>query len=60
MTKNSRYDWFPPAANGWRIIHPISDMAPPLLAEEEGSPTKKELNLGSIRTISLPYYGRRG
>jgi hypothetical protein len=33
-------------------------MAPPLLAEEEGAPTEKELNLGTIHT-SLSHYGRR-
>jgi hypothetical protein len=37
--KNSGYDRLPPAANGWGTIHPIQDMAPPLLAEEEGPPT---------------------
>jgi hypothetical protein len=38
-TQNSRYDRFPPTTNGWGIIHPVLDMAPPLLAEEEGPPT---------------------
>jgi hypothetical protein len=39
MTQNSGYDRFPPAANDWETIHPVSDMAPPLQAEEEGPPT---------------------
>jgi hypothetical protein len=36
--QNSEYDWFPPAANDWGIIHPVPNKAPPLQAEEEGSP----------------------
>jgi hypothetical protein len=36
MTQKSRYDRFPPRANGWGTTYPIMDMAPPLLAEEEG------------------------
>jgi hypothetical protein len=31
------YDRFPQTTNGWGAKHPISDMVPPLLAEEEGS-----------------------
>jgi hypothetical protein len=38
-THKSRYDRFPPAANGLGTKHPIPDTIPPLLAEEEGSPT---------------------
>jgi hypothetical protein len=41
-------------------MHPILDIAPPLLAEEEGPPTQKELNPGAIHIISLPHYGRHG
>jgi hypothetical protein len=37
--KNSKYDRFPPVANSWGTIHPVLDLAPPLLAEEEGPPT---------------------
>jgi hypothetical protein len=37
--QKSRYDHFPPAANGWETIHHVSNMAPPLSAEEEGLPT---------------------
>jgi hypothetical protein len=33
------YNRFPPAANGWGTIHPVLNMTPPLLAEEEGPPT---------------------
>jgi hypothetical protein len=35
-------------------------MAPPLLAEEEGPPTKKELNSGAIQTFAFPHYDRHG
>jgi hypothetical protein len=38
MVHSSEYDRFPPVANGWGTIHSISDMAPPLLAKEEGPP----------------------
>jgi hypothetical protein len=38
MTHNSRYYRFPRAANDWRMTHPIPDMTPLLLAEEEGPP----------------------
>jgi hypothetical protein len=58
--QKSRYDRLPPAANGLRIIHPVSNMTPPLLAEDEGPPTYKELNPGAIRTIYLPHYSRHG
>jgi hypothetical protein len=34
--QDSGYDQFPPATNGEGTKHPISDMAPPLLAEEDG------------------------
>jgi hypothetical protein len=35
--QNSKYDWFPPAANDWgTTIHPVPYMAPPLQVEEEG------------------------
>jgi hypothetical protein len=36
--QNLGYDDFPLAANGWGTLHPIPDMAPPLLAEEDGPP----------------------
>jgi hypothetical protein len=39
MAQNSRYDRFPLAANNMGIIHHILDMAPPLLADEEGPAT---------------------
>jgi hypothetical protein len=39
MAHKSRYDRFQPVANGWGTMHPILDMAPPLLAEQEGPPT---------------------
>jgi hypothetical protein len=39
MTQKSGYDCFPPVANGWGTKYPILDMAPPLLTEDEGSPT---------------------
>jgi hypothetical protein len=35
----SGYDRLPLVANGWRTKHPVPDMAPPLLAEEEWLPT---------------------
>jgi hypothetical protein len=38
-TKKSRYDQFSLAANDWGTMHPILDMAQPLLAEDEGLPT---------------------
>jgi hypothetical protein len=38
MTQNSRYNRFPLVVNGWGTIHPVPDMAPPLLAKEEGAP----------------------
>jgi hypothetical protein len=38
-TEKSIYDQFPPVANRWETMHPIPDMAPPLLAEEERPPT---------------------
>jgi hypothetical protein len=37
--KNFGYDRFPPAANNRRTKHLVPDVAPPLLAEEEGPPT---------------------
>jgi hypothetical protein len=36
MVQNSEYDRFPPAANGWGTIHPVSDKAPSLQAKVEG------------------------
>jgi hypothetical protein len=39
MAHNSRYGQFLSAVDSWRTIHPILDMTPPLLAEEEGPPT---------------------
>jgi hypothetical protein len=41
-------------------MHPIPDMAPLLKAEEEGPPTKKELNSGAIHAFTLPPYDRYG
>jgi hypothetical protein len=35
----SGYDHFPPVANGWGTTHPIPDMAPQHLVEEQGPPT---------------------
>jgi hypothetical protein len=35
----SGYGRFPPVANGWGTMPPILDMAPSLLAKEEGPPT---------------------
>jgi hypothetical protein len=35
----SRYDRFPPTANGWGAKYPVLDMVPPFLAEEERPPT---------------------
>jgi hypothetical protein len=55
MAKNSRYDRFTLAVNDWGTIHPILDMAPPLLAKEEGPLTKKELNLGILHTNAFPH-----
>jgi hypothetical protein len=56
----SEYDLFPPVANNWGIIHPIPDMAPPLLAEEVGPPTQKELDLGATRTDPPPHRDKDG
>jgi hypothetical protein len=39
MTQKSRYDQFPSVADNWRTKHPVSDMVPPLLAEEKGQAT---------------------
>jgi hypothetical protein len=39
MTENSGYDRFPPTAKGWGTIHHVPNMAPLLLAEEEGHHT---------------------
>jgi hypothetical protein len=41
MAQKSRYDWFSLATNDWGTMHPIMDMASPLLAEEKGPPTSK-------------------
>jgi hypothetical protein len=38
-TQNSGYNQFPPAVNGWKIIHLVPDMAPSLRVEEEEPPT---------------------
>jgi hypothetical protein len=46
----SRYGRFPPVASGWGTIHPIPDVAPPLLAREDGPPTKRELDSGMNHT----------
>jgi hypothetical protein len=51
--KKSGYGQLPPAANGWETKHLIPDMVPPLLAEEEGPQTKKELDPGMICTGPL-------
>jgi hypothetical protein len=50
MAQKSGYNWFHREANIWETIHLVPDMAPPLLAEEEGPPTYKELNSGVIHT----------
>jgi hypothetical protein len=39
MAHKSGYDRFCPMANGWGTLHPVPDVAPPLLAEEEGPMT---------------------
>jgi hypothetical protein len=39
MAQKSGYGQFPPAADDWETKHPVSDMVPPLLAEEKGLPT---------------------
>jgi hypothetical protein len=57
MAQNSRHGCIPPTVNDLEIIHPIPEMAPPLLGEEEGPPTRKELNPGAIHAISLSHYG---
>jgi hypothetical protein len=59
MAPNFEYDQFPLAANNWGTTHPISDMAPPLQAEEEGPPKSKELILGMIPMITFPPSDRR-
>jgi hypothetical protein len=55
--KNLNMAQFPPTANGWGTKYPILDMTPPLLAEEEGPPTKKELDSGVIYTCRFPHLG---
>jgi hypothetical protein len=60
MAQKFVYDWFLPAANGWGTIHPILDMASPLLAEEAGRPTQKELNSRLTNTNVFLHYGSRG
>jgi hypothetical protein len=37
--KNLDTTRFPPVINGWETTYPVPDMAPSLLAEEEGPPT---------------------
>jgi hypothetical protein len=54
MIQNSGYDRFPPIENDWGTIHLMPNMAPPLLAEEEGPPTYKELSTGVIHAIAFP------
>jgi hypothetical protein len=54
MIQNFGYDRFPPIANDWGTIHLMPNMALPLLAEEEGPPTYKELNPGVIHAIAFP------
>jgi hypothetical protein len=39
MTQKSRYDQFPSVVDNWGTKHPVSDMVPPLLAEEKGQAT---------------------
>jgi hypothetical protein len=51
MAQNSRYNRFPLVTNDWGTMHLIPNMSPPLLAEEEGPPTKKELNPGVIHAF---------
>jgi hypothetical protein len=37
--KRSGYNWFPLAANDWGTMHPVPDMVPPFLVEQDGPPT---------------------
>jgi hypothetical protein len=59
-THKSGYDQFPPAANGWRTIHPIPDMASPHVTEKEGPSTEKELDLGATRIDPPSHRGKHG
>jgi hypothetical protein len=60
MAQNYGYEGFPPAANGWTIIHVVPDMAPPLQAEEDQSTSKKELFSGAIHAFTFPPYDEHG
>jgi hypothetical protein len=53
-TQKSRYDQFPRVTHCWGTKHPIPDKDHPLLAEEAGPPTSKELNPGVIHTSAYP------
>jgi hypothetical protein len=53
MAQNSGYDRFLLAENNCGTIHPVSDKAPPLQAEEEGAPTYKELILIVIHNVDF-------
>jgi hypothetical protein len=37
--QKSGYDWFTQVTNGWKIMHPVPGMVPPLMVEEVGLPT---------------------
>jgi hypothetical protein len=41
MPQKPGYDQFPPVPNGWGMKHHVPDKVPPLLAKDEGPPTKK-------------------
>jgi hypothetical protein len=58
--QNYGYEGFPLAENGWGIIHIVLDMAPPLQAKEDGSPTEKELFSGAIHAFTFPPYDGHG
>jgi hypothetical protein len=53
MAQNSGYNQFLLAENNCGTIHPVSDKAPPLQAEEEGPPTYKELILIVIHNVDF-------
>jgi hypothetical protein len=38
-SQNFEYDWFPPVAHGWRTMHDVPVIGPPLQAEGEGPST---------------------
>jgi hypothetical protein len=51
---------FPLVTNGWGTKYLISDMAPALLAKEEGPATKKELDLVVICARPFPHPNNHG